>query len=153
MAAAGPQGVVDAIKDIAGAFNAESHLGILNGAVLLAEAGQADLGAAANGLVSIMNAYSLASGDAAGATANAVAVSDAHAQTAGQGVGSMEAFIAAFAQAPGLSASVGAGFDEVGAALAFITTQEPSAPEAATQLKAAEAALVNPNETLAVRRD
>jgi hypothetical protein len=116
---------------------------------LLAEAGQADLGVAANGLVSIMNAYSLASGDAAGAAANAVAVSDVLTQTVGQGVGSMEAFIGAFSQVSGLSASVGVGFDEVGAALAFITTQGPSASEAATQLKAAETALLNPNETLA----
>jgi TP901 family phage tail tape measure protein len=148
-AVAGPQGVVDAMNDIAGGVdNAESHLGILNGAVLLAEAGQADLGVAANGLVSIMNAYSLASGDAASATENAVTVSDVLTQTVGQGVGSMEAFITAFSQVSGLSASVGVGFDEVGAALAFITTQGPSASEAATQLKAAETALLNPNETL-----
>jgi TP901 family phage tail tape measure protein len=138
------------VNDIAGGVgDAESHLGILSGAVLLAEAGRADLGAAANGLVSIMNACGRASGDAVGATANAVAVSDALVQMVGQGVGSREAFIAAFSQAPGLSASVGAGFDEVGAALAFITTQGPSASEAATQLKAAAAALLNPNETLA----
>jgi TP901 family phage tail tape measure protein len=148
-AVAGPQGVVNAMNDIAGGVdNAESHLGILNGAILLAEAGQADLGAAANGLVSIMNAYSLASGDAASATANAVAVSNVLTQTVGQGVGSMEAFIGAFSQVSGLSASVGVGFDEVGAALAFITTQGPSASEAATQLKAAETALLNPNKTL-----
>jgi TP901 family phage tail tape measure protein len=148
-AVAGPQGVVNAMNDIAGGVdNAESHMGILNGAILLAEAGQADLGVAANGLVSIMNAYSLASGDAASATANAVAVSDALTQTVGQGVGSMEAFIGAFSQVSGLSASVGVGFDEVGAALAFITTQGPSASEAATQLKAAETALLNPNKTL-----
>jgi TP901 family phage tail tape measure protein len=122
-AVAGPQGVVDAMNDIAGGVdNAESHLGILNGAILLAEAGQADLGVAANGLVSIMNAYNLASGDAASAAANAVTVSDVLTQTVGQGVGSMEAFIAAFSQVSGLSASVGVGFDEVGAALAFITT-------------------------------
>ncbi|MHB9293118.1 hypothetical protein Holit_02238 [Hollandina sp. SP2] len=149
-AVAGPQGVVDAMNDIAGGVdNAESHLGILNGAILLAEAGQADLGVAANGLVSIMNAYSLASGDAASATANAVTVSDVLTQTVGQGVGSMEAFIGAFSQVSELSASVGVGFDEVGSALAFITTQGPSASEAATQLKAAETALLNPNETLA----
>jgi TP901 family phage tail tape measure protein len=148
-AVAGPQGVVDAMNDIAGGVdNAESHLGILNGAILLAEAGQADLGVAANGLVSIMNAYSLASGDAASATENAVTVSDVLTQTVGQGVGSMEAFIGAFSQVSGLSASVGVGFDEVGAALAFITTQGPAASEAATQLKAAETALLNPNETL-----
>jgi TP901 family phage tail tape measure protein len=132
-----------------GVDNAESHLGILNGAILLAKAGQADLGAAANGLVSIMNAYSLASGDAASATANAVTVSDVLTQTVGQGVGSMEAFIAAFSQVSGLSASVGVGFDEVGAALAFITTQGPAASEAAAQLKAVETSLLNPNETLA----
>jgi TP901 family phage tail tape measure protein len=149
-AVAGPQGVVDAMNDIAGGVdNAASHLGILNGAVLLAEAGQADLGVAANGLVSIMNAYSLASGDAASATANAVKVSDVLTQTVGQGVGSMEAFIGAFSQVSGLSASVGVGFDEVGSALAFITTQGPSAAEAATQLKAAETSLLNPNKTLA----
>jgi TP901 family phage tail tape measure protein len=149
-AVAGPQGVVDAMNDIAGGVdNAESHLGILNGAILLAEAGQADLGAAANGLVSIMNAYSLASGDAASATVNAISVSDVLTQTVGQGVGSMEAFIRAFSQVSGLSASVGVGFDEVGSALAFITTQGPSASEAATQLKAAETALLNPNKTLA----
>jgi TP901 family phage tail tape measure protein len=148
-AVAGPQGVVDAMNDIAGGVdNAESHLGILNGAILLAEAGQADLGVAANGLVSIMNAYSLASGDAASATENAVTVSDVLTQTVGQGVGSMEAFIGAFSQVSGLSASVGVGFDEVGAALAFITTQGPAASEAATQLKAAETSLLNPNETL-----
>jgi TP901 family phage tail tape measure protein len=148
-AVAGPQGVVDAMNDIAGGVdNAASHLGILNGAILLAEAGQADLGVAANGLVSIMNAYRLASGDAASATANAVTVSDVLTQTVGQGVGSMEAFIGAFSQVSGLSASVGVGFDEVGAALAFITTQGPSATEAATQLKAAETALLNPNKTL-----
>jgi hypothetical protein len=40
---AGPQGVVDAMNDIAGGVdNAASYLGILNGAILLAEAGQAD---------------------------------------------------------------------------------------------------------------
>jgi TP901 family phage tail tape measure protein len=60
----------------------------------------------------------------------------------------MEAFIGAFSQVSGLSASVGVDFDEVGAALTFITTQGPSASEAATQLKAAETALLNPNKTL-----
>jgi TP901 family phage tail tape measure protein len=148
-AVAGPQGVVDAMYDIAGGIgNVEAHLGILQGAVTLAEAGQADLGVAANGLVSIMNAYSLASGDAASSLENANNVSDVLTQTVGQGVGSMEQFIAAFSQVSGVSAAVGVGFDELGAALAFITTQGPGASEAATQLKAAETALLNPNETL-----
>jgi phage-related protein len=43
---------------------------------------------------------------------------------------------------------VGVGFDEVGAAMAFITTQGPGASEAATQMKAALTSLLNPNETL-----
>jgi len=146
---AGPLGVANAMNDIAGGVdNAASHLGILHGAVLLAEAGQADLGAAANGLVSVMNAYGLASGNATRAAENATLVSDVLTQTVGQGVGSMEQFIGAFSQVSGVSASVGVGFDEVGAALAFITTQGPSASEAATQLRAAETALLNPNETL-----
>jgi TP901 family phage tail tape measure protein len=95
-----------------------------------------------------MNAYSLASGDATSATANAAKVSDVLTQTVGQGVGSMEAFIGAFSQVSGLRASVGVGFDEVGAALAFITTQGPSAAEAATQLKTAETSLLTPNKTI-----
>jgi TP901 family phage tail tape measure protein len=155
-AVAGPQGAAAALNDIAGGVeNAAAHIPMLQSAVILAEAGQADLGVAANGLVSVMNAYSFAVSNAATGTEqiaeisrNAAFTSDVLTQAVGMGVGSMEAFVGAMSQVSGLSASVGVGLDEVGSALAYITTKGPSASEAATQLRAAETALLNPNKAL-----
>jgi TP901 family phage tail tape measure protein len=155
-AVSGPQGAADAFNDIAGGVeNAAAHLPMLQSAVTLAEAGQADLGVAANGLVSIMNAYRYTTSNAATETEQLAEISqrasftsDVLTQAVGAGVGSMEEFVGAMSQVSGLSSSVGVGLDEVGSALAWITTQGPSASEAATQIRAAETALLNPNDAL-----
>ena len=148
-AIAGPLAVADAYNDVAGGItNTAVQMGVLNASLSLAEAGQADLGIAASGLVSVMNAYGFSNLAAADAAQKAAFASDVFTQTVGMGVGSMDNFIRAMSAVTGVSAQVGVGIDELGAGMAFITAQGPSASEAGTKLKAVMTSLLNPNKTL-----
>jgi TP901 family phage tail tape measure protein len=149
-AAAGPLAVAEAYNDVAGGItNTAAQMGVLAASTALAEAGQADLGVAANGMVKVMNAYGFSALDAAAADERAGFAADVFTQTVGMGVGSLDAFVSAMSPIAGLSASVGVGFDELGAAMAYATSKGQPVAVAATQMKAAMISLLNPNKTLA----
>jgi TP901 family phage tail tape measure protein len=139
---AGPQAVSEAFYDIAGGVaDASTHMAILEAATRTAEAGSADLGGTTAGLISIMNSYKFSAEQAGFA-------SDVMTKIVGAGVGTMDEFAAALPQVTGLAASLGVGFDEVGAATAYLTTQGYSAGVATTQLRASMLAMLNPNEKM-----
>jgi TP901 family phage tail tape measure protein len=141
-AVAGPNAVADAFYNIAsGIGRAEVRMDTLKAAVALAESGQADLGAATSGLISVVNAYNTPA-------ENMGALSDVFFQTVRKGVGSLDGFVGAMSSISGLSASVGIGFDELGSSMAFLTAKGQTESVAATQLKAAMVSLMRPNEDL-----
>jgi TP901 family phage tail tape measure protein len=149
-AAAGPQAVVGAFNDVAGGITKEAaQLPVLNNALALAEAGQADLGIATNGLVKIMNSYNFTAGEEAEINERAAWASDVMTQAVGMGVGSMNEFVSAMAPVSGMAASVGVGFDEVGATMAYMTATTDTAATAGTKLQSFIAALQRPSDDLA----
>ena len=141
-AVAGPEAVTAAYYDVAsGVTDVTARMATLEASVALAEAGQADLGSAAGGLIKVMNAYGYSADDAGFAA-------DVFTATVGKGVGSMDEFVAAMSPIAGLTASVSVGFDEVGASMAYITSKGQTASAAGTQVRAAITSLLNPNQTL-----
>jgi TP901 family phage tail tape measure protein len=141
-AVAGPNAIADAYYNIAsGIGRAEVRMDTLRAAVALAESGQADLGAATSGLISVVNAYNTPA-------ENMGDLSDVFFQTVRKGVGSLDGFVSAMSSISGLSASVGIGFDELGSSMAFLTAKGQTESVAATQLKAAMVSLLRPNEEL-----
>jgi TP901 family phage tail tape measure protein len=141
-AVAGPQAIADAYYNIAsGIGKAEVRMDTLRAATALAEAGQANLGAATSGLISVVNAYNTPA-------ENMTNLSDVFFQTVKKGVGSLDGFVGAMSSISGLSASVGIGFDELGSSMAFLTAKGQTESVAATQLKAAMVSLLRPNEDL-----
>jgi TP901 family phage tail tape measure protein len=139
---AGPQAVALAFYDIVGGVaDATTHMDILNAAIATSEAGSADLTATTSALVSVMNAYGFAADQAA-------VVSDVLTRTVGMGVGSMDEFAAALPTVTGIAAQVGAEFGDVGAMMAFLTTQGLSASRSADYLRSAFVSLLNPNSAM-----
>jgi TP901 family phage tail tape measure protein len=122
---------------------------VMANALALAEAGQADLGVAANGLVKIMNAYNFTAGETAEINARAAWASDVMTQAVGMGVGSMNEFVSAMAPISGMAASVGIGFDEIGSTMAYMTATTDTAATAGTKLQSFIAALQRPSDALA----
>lgn len=135
--AAGPQLVAEAYYEVAsGVADVSQRLPILQAAVALSEAGQANLTATTNGLISAVNAYA-SSLDASGkAQLTAARAADIYQQVVNVGVGSMDNFVDALAPLGGLAANQKVDFGELGGALAYMTTQGGKAAERATQLKA-----------------
>ena len=154
--AAGPLAVASAYTDVAGGItNVTAQMPVLQNAVALAEAGQADLGVATNGLVKIMNSYGFSVSNAATEAeriaeinGRAAWASDVLTQAVGMGVGSMNEFVTAMAPVSGMAASVGIGFDEVGSNMAYITSTIGSASEAGTMVSSLITALLKPNKDL-----
>jgi TP901 family phage tail tape measure protein len=141
-ARAGPQAAAEAFYDIVGGVaDASTHIAILNAAIATAEAGNADLTSTTNALISTMNSYGY-SAEQAGM------VSDTMTQVVAKGVGTMGDFAGALPQVTGLAASLNVPLNEVGGAMAYLTTQGNSASQAATQLSAMMTAMLNPNETM-----
>ena len=141
-AAAGPNAVAEAFYNItSGVGNAAVRMDTLTAAVKLAESGQAALGAATSGLISVVNAYGTSAENMGGLT-------DVFFQTVRKGVGSLDGFVSSMSSIAGLSANVGIGFDELGSAMAFVTAKGQTESVAATQLKAAVTTLLNPNKEL-----
>ncbi len=139
---AGAQEVSEAFYDIVGGVaDASTHMAILEAATRTAEAGNADLGGTTSGLISIMNSYKFSADQAAFA-------SDVLTNVVGKGVGTMDEFAAALPQVAGLASSLGIGFDDLGASMAYITTQGFTASQAATQLQAIMTSLLNPNAAM-----
>lgn len=126
---------------VGGVSDASARQDIFNSAIATAEAGQANLGAVTSGLISAVNAYGSANLTAAYA-------SDILTRTVGMGVGSMDQFVAAMGPISGVMASAGVKFQDMGAAMAFMTTKGASASQAATRMQAATVALINPNKEM-----
>jgi TP901 family phage tail tape measure protein len=140
-AIAGPAAVTAAYYDVAGGVaDVSARMATLKASVALAEAGQADLGSATNGLIKVMNAYGYSADQADFAA-------DVFTQTVGKGIGSMDEFVAAMSPIAGLTASVGVGFDEVGASMAYLTSKGSRSPSRHSS-EVRISSLLNPNETL-----
>lgn len=138
----GPQAVADAMYDIVGGVtNASTHMDILKQSIATAEAGQADLKSTTQGLIYVMNAYSLSAKDAA-------MVSDVFTRTVGVGVGTMDQFVSALAPIAGTAKTIGVSFKDLGKMTAFLTTKGFSASESATELQSAFTALLKPNKAM-----
>jgi TP901 family phage tail tape measure protein len=139
---AGPRAVADAFYNItSGIGDASVRMAALQGAISLAESGQADLGAATSGLISVINAFGSKEDQITG-------LSDVFFQTVRKGVGSLDGFVNSMSSVAGLSASVGIGFDELGAAMAFVTAKGQTESVAAHQLKAAMIAFMKPTSDM-----
>lgn len=139
---AGPQEAAEAFYDIVGGVSdASTHMAILEAAIATAEAGSAELGATTSGLISVMNSYGFAADQAA-------FVSDVFTRTVGMGVGTMDEFVSAMGPISGIAAQTGVDFDEMGAAMAFMTTQGFSASQSATRVQSAITALLKPNAAM-----
>lgn len=140
---AGPQAVAESFYDIVGGVaDASTHMAILKASTATAEAGNANLQATTQGLISVMNSYNYSAGKASN-------VSDILTQTVGKGVGTMDQFVGAIGPISGTSAAAGVGFQEMASSLAYMTTRGTSAAQSATQFKAATVALLNPNVQMA----
>jgi TP901 family phage tail tape measure protein len=156
-AAAGPLGVAAAFNDVAGGITkTEAQIPVLKNALALAEAGQANLGTATNGLVKVMNAYNFTASSAATETEKVAEISERAAwasdvltQAVGMGMGSMEEFISSMAPVSGLASTVGIGFDEIGSTMAYMTSTTDTAATAGTKLQAFMIALQRPSDSLA----
>ena len=154
--AAGPLAVAAAYNDVAGGIaNDAAQMPVMLKAIALAEAGQAGLGTATNGLVKIMNSYGFAVSKAATVeeqkaeiSQKAAWASDVMTQAVGMGVGSMEEFISAMSPISGLASSVGIGFDEIGSTMAYMTATTDTAATAGTKLQSFMIALQKPSKEL-----
>jgi TP901 family phage tail tape measure protein len=141
-AVAGPNAVANAYYSVtSGIGDATVRIDTLRAAVALAEAGQEDLGAATNGLISVINAYGTSAENVGG-------LSDIFFQTLNKGKGTLGGFVSSMSSISGMAASLGVGFDELGSAMSIITKTQTEAV-AATQLKAAMVALLKPNSDMA----
>jgi TP901 family phage tail tape measure protein len=140
---AGPQAAAEAFIEIAGGVaDASTHMAILEASMKTAEAGAAELAGTTSAMVSIMNAY--------GFTADETAmVSDVLTRTVGMGVLTMDELAAAIPNVTGLGKTMGVEFNELGGAMALITTKGFSASTAANQIQSAMVALIKPTGDMA----
>jgi TP901 family phage tail tape measure protein len=135
---AGPQAVAESYYEIVSAVADTSvHMATLEAAVRTAEAGNANLVETTGAVVSVMNSYGFAAEQAG-------FVSDVLSRTVAVGVGTMNQFAAALPQVTGLASFLKIPLEEVGAALAYITTKGFTTGQAATQVEGALRALINP---------
>jgi hypothetical protein len=119
---------------------------VLSNSLALAEAGQADLGTAAEGLTKIMNSYQFTMGSIEEVNEKAAWASDVMTQAVGMGMGSMQEFISAMTPLSGAAASVGVGFDEIGSMLGYMTSTTDTAATAGTKLESFMIALQKPSD-------
>ena len=139
---AGPQQAAEAFYDIAGGVaDASTHMDILKASIKTAEAGNASLGSTTSALISVMNSYQFSADKASFA-------SDVLTKTVGMGVGTMDQFASAMPQVTGMASKLSVGFDEVGSAMAFMTTKGFSASQTATQLTGIMTAFLKPNKAM-----
>ena len=140
---AGPEAVAGAFADVATSVaDASKHMAIMNAAVALSEANQADLAQSTSAMINVMNAWNLSADQASFAA-------DVFTQANYKGVGSVEDFAGAISNISALAASAGIGLDELGSSMAYATTKGFSAGQAQKQLKGIISTLVSPSETLA----
>lgn len=126
---AGPLAVADAYYDIAGGVQeAGVRMTILKQAIAVSEAGQADLKATTQGLINVMNAYNYG-------IAETTVAADVFTRTTDLGTRTLNEYVAALSPIAGLAASQKVGFDELGAAMSFMTTKGLTAGQAGTALQ------------------
>jgi TP901 family phage tail tape measure protein len=142
-AVAGPEAVASAFADVAGGIDdASKRMAVMNAAVSLAEANQADLAMSTNAMINVMNAWNLSADQAAIAA-------DVLTQTSLMGVGNLDEFAGSISNISALAAGAGIGLDELGASFAYVSTKGLSAGQAQKQLKGIISTLVSPSENLA----
>lgn len=135
----GAQAAADAYYSIVGGVqDASTHMAILEASMATAEAGQANLTATTDGIIAAMNSYRYSA-------EQATLVSDIYTRTVAMGVGTMEDFVSQMSPLTGLMAGVDIQFQEVGASIAFMTTQGFNASQSATALRSSVTALLTPN--------
>lgn len=122
----------------AGASTAAEATDILTAANKLAIGGVTDIQTAADGLTSVLNAYSLSSEDSA-------RVSDILFATMRSGKTTIGELSTSLGKVSPIAAQLGVGFDELTAAIATITTNGVKTTEAVTQVKAALANVLKPS--------
>ncbi|MGL4404852.1 MAG: phage tail tape measure protein, partial [Notoacmeibacter sp.] len=139
---AGPQATALAFYNIVGSVqDTSTHMGILNESIATSEAGNADLAVTTAALTGTMNAY--------GYEAEQVGyVSDVLTTIVDQGAGTMNEFAAAMPAITSDAALLGISFGDLGAMVAFSTTEGKSASAATTELSGAMNAMLNPNEAM-----
>jgi TP901 family phage tail tape measure protein len=141
-AVAGPEAVASAFADVAGGIDdASKRMAVMNAAVALSEANQADLAMSTNAMIGVMNAWNL-SADKASLAADVLS------QTAIMGKGSLTEFAGGINHISALAASAGIGLDELGASFAYLSTQNIEAGTSQKQLKGIISSLLSPSESL-----
>jgi len=123
----------------AGASDATEATNILTAANKLAIGGVTDIETAADGLTSVLNAYSLSSSEAG-------KVSDILFATMRSGKTTIGELSSSIGQVAPLASQLGVGFDELTAALATITTSGVKTSQAVTQIRAALANVLKPSK-------
>lgn len=138
----GPQAVAEGYYTIVGAVaDAESHMAILNSAITVAQAGNANLDGSIAALTSTMNAYKFGADDA-------TMVSDYLVRTVQKGVGTMDDFAGALPQVTGMASAMGISFEDLTAQMSYLTTQGFSAAQSSTFLRGMMTSLANPTAAL-----
>lgn len=128
-AIAGPTAVADAYYDVAsGITHANLSMAVLTASIKTAEAGQADLKATTNGMISVINAYDYG-------LQGIVETSNVFTQTVNKGKGTMNEFVAAMSPIATTAHSLNIGFTELGGAMAFMTQKGLTAGQAGTALQ------------------
>ncbi len=123
----------------AGASTAAEANELLEASNRLAIGGVTEVGIAADGLTSILNAYGLATSDAA-------SVSDTLFIAVREGKTTVEELSTTLGRVTPLAASAGVSFDELAAATAALTTGGISTNEAVTGLRGVIASVVKPSQ-------
>ena len=139
-----PQTLSEGLYDlVSSGFDAKESLTILKSSAIAATAGMTDTATSTKAVASVLNAYKLPA-------SKAQSVSDALFKTVEVGVISFEELAGNIGDVLAPANSIGVPLEQVGAAMATMTKQGESAPEAATKLKAAMTALVKPSDEMQV---
>lgn len=138
----GPAALAAGLYNIASSgFTGADGLAILEASALAASAGLTTTETAATAITAALNAYGLEASSAAD-------ISDMMFQTVNEGVLTFDQLASNLGGVLPIAASLGVGFDQLGAAYAQITLSGSSASEAQTQIAALMRSALNPTEQL-----
>ena len=137
-----PKTLADGLYDlVSSGFDAKEAMGILKASAIAATAGLTTTDVSAKAIAATLNAYKLPAKEA-------THVSDVLFETVNRGTLNFEELASNVGDVLSVANSIGVPIEGVGAALATMTKQGESAPEASTKLKAAMTALVKPSEEM-----
>jgi len=137
-----PITLADGLYDlVSSGFNATDSIKILTSSAKAATAGLTDTATSTKAVAAVLNAYHLRAKDAKG-------VSDALFRTVDRGVLSFEDLAQNIGDVLPWAANLKVDLAQVGAAVATMTKNGESAPEAMTKLKGAMVALVKPSDAM-----